>query len=282
MNISFVVLHYLTVDDTINCVDSLLVLKENNAINNHIDIIIVDNKSPNDSLNILLQKYDKIEGIHFIPLEENLGFAKGNNAGFKFAKEKLYADYIVLLNNDTIINQSDFVDELLKISKQTNFDILGPKIISLVDGLNQNPVPYALNSKFKVIKRLIKFISIYILSYLNLDLILTKNDKKKAVQFNDLTEYQLFGCCFIFSKNYINQYDGLYSKTFMYVEEDILKYIVVRDNLKMLYTDELVIYHKEGSSTNNLLGKGQSRRRFYYLNTIKSLILLLKLMIGIE
>lgn len=282
MKVSIVVLHYLTSNDTIECIDSLLLLKQSLNTNDQLDVVIVDNKSPNNSVKILQDKYNNISNIHFILLDENLGFAKGNNKGYMYAKENLSPDYIVLLNNDTKIEQLDFINKIKLIDEEMHFDILGPKIISLVDGLNQNPVPYALKSTFSITKRLIKFILNYLLSFFDFDLYLTKNDKNKAINFNSMESYQLFGCCLIFSKNYINEFDGLYSKTFMYIEEDILKFRCEKYNLKMIYDDRICIFHKEGSSTNSLYSKGRNRRQFYYKNTIASLLKLLLMKLGIE
>lgn len=43
---------------------------------------------------------------------ENLGFAKGNNVGVRFALNCGF-DYIMLLNNDTVVPQKDFLDKIV-------------------------------------------------------------------------------------------------------------------------------------------------------------------------
>ena len=45
-NIIFVILHYQNIDDTINCIDSIKKLQE---LNNNYKILLVDNKSPNNT-----------------------------------------------------------------------------------------------------------------------------------------------------------------------------------------------------------------------------------------
>ena len=82
----------------------------------------------------------------------------------------------------------------------------------------------------------------------------------------------------IFSKDYISKYDGLYSETFMYGEEDILKWISIRDNLKMLYLKDISIYHKEDVSTDKVFGNERKKRLFYYKWNIDSLEKLKELM----
>ena len=137
----------------------------------------------------------------------------------------------------------------------------------MVDGKNQNPVIKIYNSKKDVQKRLLKFKIFMALSYLNCDTKFKNYFSKDImeVDISKLTEdIQLHGACLIFSKNYINKYDGLYEKTFMYGEESILKYIVDKNNMSMVYIDELMVYHKEGSSTDSIYGKGLKKRQFYY------------------
>ena len=61
--------------------------------------------------------------------ESNYGFSKGCNIGMRFSLSVLDVDYILLLNNDTIV-ASDFLDELVKVGdSDKRIGILGPKIL---------------------------------------------------------------------------------------------------------------------------------------------------------
>jgi len=72
--------------------------------------------------------YDNFETIVIDNNKDNRGFAGGNNIGIKQAMEK-GADYILLLNNDTIIDQPDFLKKLVAAGeKNENAGILGPLI----------------------------------------------------------------------------------------------------------------------------------------------------------
>jgi len=82
----------------------------------------------------------------------------------------------------------------------------------------------------------------------------------------------------IFSKSYIEKYDGLYPGPFMYGEEAILDFIAKRDNLTTLYSPEIKILHKDDSSTNFMYKKALKKRRFYLKNFLQSLIILQELM----
>jgi len=102
-------------EDTIECLESL----KNNDYPNY-KVVIVDNGSDK-----------KIEisdsEIKVIYNKENLGFSGGNNIGIKYALEN-NADYILLLNNDTIVS-NDFLSKMIKFAqKNKQVGIIGPKI----------------------------------------------------------------------------------------------------------------------------------------------------------
>ena len=61
--------------------------------------------------------------------ERNYGFAKGCNIGTRFSLSVLDADYVLLLNNDTVV-APDFLDEMVRVGDSDEMiGILGPKIL---------------------------------------------------------------------------------------------------------------------------------------------------------
>ena len=67
----------------------------------HFDILLVDNASSDGSFESVKETFPDIQ---FLQYPENLGYAEGNNRGMKYAFFELAADYIVLLNNDTVVD----------------------------------------------------------------------------------------------------------------------------------------------------------------------------------
>ena len=65
--IGFVILHYQTIRETIDCVTSIQKICDNKDI-----IIIVDNCSPNASGKILHKKYQQYSNIEVVLNKENL------------------------------------------------------------------------------------------------------------------------------------------------------------------------------------------------------------------
>lgn len=102
------------------CIESL---KKINYLN--FKIILVDNGSKKESILKLRKKYEK--EVIFIQNKTNLGFTGGNNVGIRKALS-LGAEYILLLNNDTEVEQ-DFLSKLVdSIEKDKSIGVIGPKI----------------------------------------------------------------------------------------------------------------------------------------------------------
>ena len=261
MNITVVVLHYENIKDTKECLDSLK--KYLNDTKNNINVVVVDNGSIKEKTAAIEEDYVN-DKIYFIESGRNLGFAKGNNIGFHYAKYELHSDIIILANNDLIFKQVDFMNQIAKEMIENHIDVAGPRIISLVDHKNQNPVPYEHPDLVSVNKRIFKLHVLKIMCYFGVDKFFQTIFSRKYSTDVKSDNYQLHGACLIMANNYVKNYDGLYPKTFMYMEEDILKYITKRDNLIMKYFDGAEVFHKEGSSTEKIYGEGRKKRLFYY------------------
>ncbi|WP_457751203.1 glycosyltransferase family 2 protein [Thermococcus sp.] len=77
----------------------------------------------------LYEKIDVDRRLILIKNKENLGYTGGNNVGMKFALSVLNPEYILLLNNDTVV-APDFLKILLRAGKDGEDPmILGPRIM---------------------------------------------------------------------------------------------------------------------------------------------------------
>ena len=84
----------------------------------------MDNGSTDGSVECFRERYP---GMEIIENGENLGFAEGNNVGIRRAMDE-GADYVLLLNNDTVVDP-EFLGELVKVADgDENIGIVGPKI----------------------------------------------------------------------------------------------------------------------------------------------------------
>lgn len=110
-------------DDTIACVRSLE--KQSRPIEN---IIVIENGSDEEPSFISRLKKDPSvsKAIDIIETGKNLGFGAGANVGIKRALS-LGADYILVINNDTIADPA-MLEKLLLESKANRFGISAPLI----------------------------------------------------------------------------------------------------------------------------------------------------------
>jgi len=88
-----------------------------------VQIIVIDNASSDETVNYIKKKYPE---IILIDAKENLGFAKANNLGLKYALEHA-ADYVFLLNQDAWLNQTNTISALIEQSKSnSDYAVLSP------------------------------------------------------------------------------------------------------------------------------------------------------------
>ncbi len=114
MNKTFIIiLHYGDPQITIDCIRSIF--KQRLEFEK---LIVVDNNQNFKT---------SFNGVKIIRNKKNLGFAGGVNVGIKYAISQ-NADYVLLLNNDTMLNQ-DILKPLIKFLQQfKNAGIVGPAI----------------------------------------------------------------------------------------------------------------------------------------------------------
>jgi len=284
---AFVILHYneKTLNDTHECIESLREISKNY----NYKIYVVENGSNDTSANLLLKKYSKYNDIKIVISEKNLGFANGNNLGSKEAIKDFQPDFLIVLNNDTYIKQKNFLKKVVDLYLKEDFWVLGPYIYD--KNLEpQNPLTSILETKEQVMKsllylnlklKIIKNGEIYYKIFNKIKNLIIKSKKKSLNKIDKGYNLPLHGACLIFSNKYFYKFDEIFdSRTFMYGEEDILYQRLRRHNLKILYSSEIEIYHKEDSSTNKSYQTEYKKEIFILENKIKSLKVLKSIFIG--
>lgn len=286
--ICVVILHYNTIDETIACVESI---KKRISLEGTVKIIIVDNLSSNGTGQRLVELYNNDKNIDIILSDHNLGFAKGNNLGYVHAMKKYNPDFIILSNNDVIIEQDNFFQKIVDFYGVNDFAVCGPDIIVPHRNMHQNPLSTeghtlkTLNKtiwkyRFKLsVFRISRFLRIY-------DKILLL--KNKVIEENKSSHYLyhkenivIHGSFLIFSKKYLDIFpNGLYDKTFMYMEEFILFYLCNKNGLKIVYNPDLQIIHNEGVATRQSTKSRVDKNIFEFRHTLESAYLFREIMIN--
>lgn len=278
MRTSFVILHYLAEEVTCKCLDSLLSLNGGEDIS----IVVVDNCSPDGSGERLKKKYAAQHRIHFVMLASNEGFARGNNAGYSYAREHFDPDFIVVMNNDVIIDDTDFAAKIESAYGDCPFAALGPDI-ETADGRHQNP--YRSRPLSLLEARVLRLKMFMKLAFLPLFYIFGRYDKAVHTSDEDWRNASgsavLHGSCLIFSRDFIDVRENAFNpETFLYCEEDILNAECAREYLVMRYSPDLKVKHLEDCSTRAAARNSWPRARRKYRNLVRSFGVLVKILGG--
>lgn len=276
--VSFVILHYKNIKDTIECIESI-----NKLNNKDISIIVVDNNTASDENINLIKSYTD----DFIKLDKNMGYAKANNIGCEYAIKKYSPDFLIVSNNDILITDANLLNKINNNYEKDKFDILGPKI-NTNNGQSVNPFP-VYKTKEEVInqisktKKLIEIYNNTVLrnlfdTYMKIKYLFKK---KKLVYNGKSKEYNvaLHGCFLIFSKKYYERYEHVfYNETFLYHEEEFLYQRIIKDKLISIYDPDIEVFHKEGASLDFNYKNNYKKLIFKNKEVLKSLELLIKKM----
>ena len=244
--IAIIIINWKKYDFTLSCIDSVLKSSYKN-----FKIVLIDNESQKD----LSNEFEKNKNIHIIKNEKNEGFARANNQAIKYSIKNGF-DYILLLNNDTIIKY-DLLGSLIKQSNTLNQQIIQPLILNY-DGSKIWNAGGTVNNFFGTFHTLKKG-KIF------------KNFKSNSC----LTEW-FTGCC-VFINTDIFKDIGYFDERFFAYYEDIDFSIRLK---KMGYsialmTDSHLQHYESASSKSINKTEGNLSPYVHYLN-IRNHILLLK------
>ena len=203
----------------------------------NVEIIIVDNASPNDDPAIIKQTYPE---IIFIQSEKNLGFPGGNDLGIRKATGK----YIFLLNNDTEV-EPDFLEPLVeKMENDKNIGIVSPKI------------------KFFEPPQLLQYCGISPINLLTIRSFGIGSNEVDTGQYEvDTEQAYAHGAAMMLKREVIEKVGLMADIYFLYYEELDWCYRVRQAGYKIYYVHNSLVYHKESVSTGRL-----SPLRTYYIN----------------
>ena len=120
--VSIIILNYNGIKYVENCLRSVL-----NTNYTNFEVIFVDNASTDGSYELIKRLFGSNPRIKIIRNKSNLGFSGGNNVGFRYAKGK----YIVLLNNDTIVDPNWLAEMIYVLETHPDIAIAQPVIVHM-------------------------------------------------------------------------------------------------------------------------------------------------------
>lgn len=239
-----IILNWNNYNDAKNCLQSLKQLDYPNY-----NVILVDNGSDDNSTKKFEKEFPKYTYIYN---KENLGFAAGNNVGIKYALQK-GADYIFLLNNDTIIPIENNFKEMIRFAEDNKkIGILGPR---LIDKNGQDQKGQILSFKTKPSKVIIEAFGLHhILSkYLHFSY-----DKIQGVDY-------VIGAAFLVKKGVFKEIGLLDEQFFFYAEDNDFCLRARKKGWRVVYFPGAKIIHLGGESGGLKMLSYQYRATFQFL-----------------
>ena len=134
-----------------------------NLSQNLLEVIIVDNSSTDNTVEIVREKFPKVMILQNI---ENVGFASANNQAMRIAKGR----YILLLNPDTLLEANSLKLLLAGIKHYPHAGAVGPRIMSpkgeyqLVSA-RKLPTPFSTIFRLLWLDRIIPKVAAYCVAY---------------------------------------------------------------------------------------------------------------------
>ena len=240
--IAAVVLNYKTWEDAVNCVNDL---KAQDYADKHI--IVVENGSGNDSAEQLKKHFDNDPLVTVIISEKNLGFAKGNNLGIRYAHEKLGYDTVFVVNSDIRVPAGLY-------SRIAQADVTGVGAVSpsvcCPDGSRQCFSVNSNDAEKLARKTSVNMIKADIVALPLIRRLYRKKSRTAGEMDSEQPlKYVLYGCSYFLAPEFFEHYSRLYPKTFLYWEEVNLLLMLKRAGLGTLYVETEPLVHLGGAST---------------------------------
>ncbi len=220
--ISIIIVTYNNLILTKNCLNSIFCFSHYS----NLEIIIVDNGSADETKKYLQQVTASNPQIRLILNDHNRGFAPANNQGLKIAS----GEYIVFLNNDTIVTPHWLPNLLRHFQQDQAIGLLGPVTNNIGN-----------SAKIKV-------------DYHNLIGLLdfsARHRQKNINQKKELPSVALF--CAIAKKTTLERIGGLSEEYKLgYFEDDDLCQRIKQQSLKIFCAQDVFIHHVGGASFGRL------------------------------
>ena len=242
-----IVINYNNYKDTVECVDSL-----KRTYLQRFKLVIIDNGSTDESAHML----KKIENDNRVVISSNIniGFSGGNNIGIKYALNN-NADFILLLNNDTVVTP-EFLSRLLSTYYQvstlqrTDKIILSPKINYFYD---KKKIWFCGGTWNSVTGRT---------THIGIN-------EEDVGQFKDPFRVSfLSGCCMLIPAKAIQEVGLMSEDYFLYCEDTDYCLRLMKAGYELWVDPSSLIYHKVNAST----GKASDTYTYYSVRNKQYLI----------
>lgn len=266
-----IIVSYNTKDLLKNCLDSLFkcLISENLVLKSMVTV--VDNASTDNSVLMVRNSFPRVK---IIENKINYGFAKANNLAVKISK----AEFIFLLNSDTVVHKFALTNLLKVINEDKKIQAIGPKLLNF-DGTLQQSMGFSptfvnlLNWMFFIDD--LPFISGFLHPY---------HLQGKKWYKNQSEIDWISGAALLFRRKITDKIGRLDEEIFMYGEEVEWCYRIKLSGGKIVYLPDAQITHLGGGSQKvpgNSIIREYDSINYFYRKYFRPLILPVRLILKI-
>lgn len=240
---AYVILNYHTANDVYRAVQSILSLSDQQ---NEFIILIVD-VQPIERLQL------NYKNVYILPLENNGGYAYGNNQGLNWLNKHVNLEYVVIMNPDVLLHEknttSRLIDRIEEIHVSDSSIVGGQPLVitgNSVDPLRQVNIRRVQSYKEVLIEVFYPLKSLFRKSYQHLLYL-------DQAPYHDEIKYHVpAGSFFIIHFNYFFQImQGFDERTFLFEEEMMLGAKLKQADKYLLFQPQFSVLHEQGKSTNS-------------------------------
>lgn len=244
-SVYIIVLTYNMRDVAQRCLASLRALK---YPNHHI--VVVDNASSDGTETIVRAEFPDLP---LIQTGSNYGYTGGNNRGIEYALAQR-ADYVLLLNPDTVLANPNFLNQMVAyLEKHPQVGIAGPRVFFREAGVVQNTVLFPPG----LWRNIVHWVRYRI------------NPRFGEVSGEDVVDaLVLNGVCVMLRAECLRQTGLLDENIFMYIEDADLDYRARKHGWRVQYLPIDSVIHQqkaEGYHMTSLVSFLLKRNSVYYL-----------------
>ncbi|MFA6940920.1 MAG: glycosyltransferase family 2 protein [Clostridiaceae bacterium] len=231
---AIIILNFNSYNQTIECIESV-----KNITYPNYEIIVVDNNSKDDSLQLIKSSFP---GIILLKSEDNLGYASGNNLGIKYALDE-NIEYICILNNDAAVDKNFLQPVIKTLIDDKKAAAAGPSICYY----GQDDIIQAMGGNINL--------------YTGLSSLKFKGKKHSEIKESLISVDYLGGACFVVKADILKKIGLIPENYFLFYEETEFFLNIKRQGYRLISVRDSKVYHKVSGTISKY--KGLS---YFFLN----------------
>ncbi len=238
----------ITFNDSTSTNECLRSLEKLNKKGFELFVVVVDNGSK-ERFEV---KREYSFNLKILYSEDNLGFSGGQNYGIKYALKE-NADFIVVLNNDTVTDENLIV-ELLGSFDDPKIGVVCPKIY-FAKGYEYHKDRYAEKDLGKIF-----WYAGGVIDWKNVFGNHRGVDEVDKGQYNLREEIEVAtGCCMMVGREIFEKVGMFDENFFLYYEDADLSMRLKKQGFKIIYEPKAILWHKNAVAT----GSGSPLQDYY-------------------